>query len=351
MSDNGQQAVRYGWKGDASVEDWMMAEPWQFEFFQAVKILELLYPDRHPPAESTDPDTEVVRFRSRVTLEYPASEVQQIMLPETNHDPFIMTVNLLGLAGQYGPLPIPDTERVLERVARRDRAMRDFLDLFNHRLLSLLVKIRKANHPSLTALQPQDSRTAFYLYSFFGLGNSGLRNRLGVADRSLLYYCGILAQHPRSASGLERFFSDYFTTPVHVRQLAGGWRNLEEDQWSRAGRTGFNQVLGVSALLGRRYWDQQGRFEVNLGPLDFKTFSDFLPIGTAFKPLMELTRFYAGSEVEFTFRLTISAKSIPETRLKQKSRLGWTSWLKTKPIEADDSQVCLRGRRHRLEMR
>jgi type VI secretion system protein ImpH len=341
----------YGWQGEASVEDWLLDEPWKFEFFQAIKILELLHPDRRSPADSVDPDTEVVRFRSRVTLEFPASEVQQLVPPKSKGDPYTMTVNLLGLAGQYCPLPIPDTERVLERISRRDYAMRDFLDIFNHRLLSLLVKIHKANHPSLTSLQPQDSRTAFYLYSFFGLGNSGLRNRLGVVDRSLLYYCGILAQHPRSASGLERFFADYFHTPVHVRQLTGGWRYLEEDQWTRVGQNGFNQVLGRTAFIGQRYWDQQGRFEVQLGPLDFKTFSDFLPVGSGFRPLVELTRFYAGQESEFAFRLTLRAKQIPETRLKRKSRLGWTSWLKSKPITADDSQVRLMGRPHHLEPR
>jgi type VI secretion system protein ImpH len=339
----------YGWKQDASVEQWLLAEPWQFEFFQALKILELLQPARRPVGESSDPDSEVARFRSRVTLEYPASEVQQLVPPAAKDDPFTMTVNLLGIAGQYGPLPIPDTERVLERLHRRDSSMRDFLDLFNHRLLSLLVKIHKAHHPSLTALEPQDSRAAFYLYSFFGLGPSPVRNRLGVPDRGLLYYCGILAQHPRSASGLERLFSDYFRVTARVAQLIGGWRYLEEDQWTRVGLTGRNQVLGVSALVGKRYWDQQGRFEVNLGPLNFQTFSDFLPNGTAFQPLCELTRFYAGPESEYTFRLTLLAGQVPETRLQRNSRLGWTSWLKTRPFTNDDSQVSLQGRKSRFK--
>src|SRR5271167_4169526 len=93
--------VTYGWRGDSSVEQWLLAEPWQFEYFQAVKLLELLHPDRHAPGESSDPDSEVVRFSSRVTLEYPASEVQQIKAPTKKQDPFVMAVNLLGLAGQY----------------------------------------------------------------------------------------------------------------------------------------------------------------------------------------------------------------------------------------------------------
>jgi type VI secretion system protein ImpH len=342
--------VTYGWKAKASVEEWLLAEPWQFEYFQAIKLLELLNPDRASPAESSDPDAEVVRLSSRVTLEYPASEVQQITPPKSKGQPYQMYVNLLGTAGQYGPLPLPDTERILERVARRDSAMRDFLDIFNHRLLSLLLKIRKIHQPSMTAGQPHLDRTAFYLYSFFGLGNPALRNnRLGVPERSLLYYCGILSQHPRSASGLERFFSDYFGAKAIVKQLAGGWRYLESEHWTRIGFTGQNQVLGVSALIGKRYWDQAGVFEMGLGPIDINTFLDFLPIGSAFNSLLTLTRFYAGVDAEFRFRLTLRRREVPETRLRRNSRLGWTSWLKTKPFTKDDSQVVLQGRPFNLK--
>jgi type VI secretion system protein ImpH len=244
---------------------------------------------------------------------------------------------------------MPDTERILERVARRDAAMRDFLDIFNHRLLSLLVKIRKMHRPSMTARQPHIDRTAFYLYSFFGLGNPALRNnRLGIPDRSLLYYCGILSQHPRSASGLERFFSDYFGVKAVVQQFAGNWRYLEEDQWTKVGLTGRNQILGVSALIGKRYCDQQGAFEVGLGPLNLNAFLDFLPIGGAFASLLALARFYAGVDAEFRFRLTLRYAQVPETRLRRNSRLGWTSWLKTKPFTRNDSQVVVQGRPFKL---
>lgn len=345
--------MTYGWKSEASVEEWLLAEPWKFEYFQAVKLLELLNPDRHAPGESSDPDSEVVHLSSRVTLEYPASEVQKITPPASKSLPYLMSVNLMGAAGQYGPLPMPDTERILERISRRDNAMRDFLDIFNHRLLSLLVKIRKVHQPSMTAGKPHQDRTAFYLYSFFGLGNPALRDNdtHTFKERSLLYYCGILAQHPRSASGLERFFSDYFGVKFVVKQFAGGWRYLEEDQWTRVGSSGRNQVLGVSALVGKRYWDQSGKFEVALGPLDFDTFLDFLPppIGSAFLPLNELTRFYAGVDAEFRFRLTLQHRQVPVSRLRRKTYLGWTSWLRTKPFTADDSQVVLQGRPVKLK--
>ena len=104
--------------------------------------------------------------------------------------------------------------------------------------------------------------------------------------------------------------------------------------------------IAESAIVGTQVWDQQGRFRLHLGPLYLHEFLDVLPIGRAFRPLCELTRFYAGQELDFDFVLTIRAPDVPEMRLSVTNgpRLGWTSWLKTREVKADDSQVRLSPR-------
>jgi len=333
----------FGWKQEKSVAEWLFAEPWEFEFFQAVRLLELLYHERIPPGEGMAPEDEVVRFRSVVTQVFSASEVQSLRAPAAPGEPAEMAVNLGSLGGATGPLPATDSDRVVERAWRKDFAPRDFLDLFHHRLLSLLVRTRKAHHPSYTALTPFEGPIAHYLYAFFGLAPAALQNRTRVADRSLVFYAGILSQHPRSASGLEQLLADYFMVPAKVVQLLGQWRNLEPDTWTTIGFRGQNRGLGEGAILGTRVWDQQGRFEVRLGPMPLRTFLDLLPGGSGFEPLCQLTRFYTGPDLEFGFRLTLKAAEVPESRLGQ-SWLGWTSWLKTRPFGADDSQVRLTAR-------
>jgi len=333
----------FGWKQEKSVADWLFAEPWEFEFFQAVRLLELLYHERIPPGEGMSPEDEVVRFRSVVTQVFSASEVQSLRAPAFPGEPAEMAVNLGSLGGATGPLPDADSDRVVERAWREDFAPRDFLDMFHHRLLSLLVRTRKSHHPSYTALTPFEGPIARYLYAFFGLAPAALQNRTRVADRSLVFYAGILSQHPRSASGLEQLLADYFMVPAKVVQLLGQWRNLEPDTWTTIGFRGQNRGLGEGAILGTRVWDQQGRFEVRLGPMPLRTFLDLLPRGSGFEPLCQLTRFYTGPDLEFGFRLTLKAAEVPESRLGQ-SWLGWTSWLKTRPFGADDSQVRLAAR-------
>jgi type VI secretion system protein ImpH len=321
----------------------LFAEPWEFEFFQAVRLLELLRPGNLPPGEGIEADEEVVRFRSVVSHVFPGAEIQALESPKDPGAAPVMTANLFNIGGASGPLPDQDSDLAIERAWRKDYAMRDFLDIFHHRLLSLLVKTRKAHHPAFTPLAPDQGPVAQYLYALFGLAPSSLQGRMQVPDRSFIFYSGILSQHPRSASGLERLLADYFGTPVQVLQLIGQWRQLEPEEWTRLGVTGKNQTLGGGAMVGTRIWDQQGHFEVNLGPMKLPMLRDFLPTGGGYTPLCELTRFYVGPEFDFSFRLKLGAEEVPESRLGQ-SRLGWTSWLKTRRFDHDDSQMRLMPR-------
>jgi len=314
-------ATSYGWRGDASLREWLFAEPWAFEFYQAVRLLDAM----RPSDDAMRPGGSSIAFRSAVSLAFPASEVQAI---EPGEPPRV-TVNFMGLAGLLGPLPHPDTELVLERLWYRDEALRDFFDIFNHRLIELKNRIRRAHHVSLTARAPYEGRAADYLFSLVGLGHASLRNRLPVPDRALLRYSGLLAAHPRSACGLERLLADFFGTRARVRQFEGRWRAVDEDQRTVLGRAGRNQTLGRTAMAGRRYWDQAGRFHVELGPLKRALFDDLLPTGGGYAKLVGLARFYAGPEFEMGFTLVLEAAHLPAAKLGS-SRLGWTSWIPAK---------------------
>jgi predicted component of type VI protein secretion system len=63
--------------------------PYQFDFFQAVRLLGLILPDRAGVGESAKPDEELVRFKVRQSLEFPASSIHNL---ETEIDPAQMTV-------------------------------------------------------------------------------------------------------------------------------------------------------------------------------------------------------------------------------------------------------------------
>ncbi|HEV3470598.1 MAG TPA: type VI secretion system baseplate subunit TssG, partial [Pyrinomonadaceae bacterium] len=336
----------HGWGKDRPVDEWLYEEGYRFDFFQAVKLLELSRPALAPVGEGAEPAREPVRFKSAVGLSFPASDVAEVRPPEGEAGAAEMTVNFMGLAGALGPLHAPTTEQVIERVWRRDTSLRDFLDIFNHRLVSLLYRIRKVHRVGQGGAPPGSDRLSSYLYAAFGLGTPGLRGRMQVKDRSLAFYAGLLGQQPRSMVGLERLLEDYFRVGARGRQFEGRWLVLDEEQRTAIGLAGRNARLGVDATVGGRVWDQQAAFELELGPLALEEFLDFLPTGWAFAPLCDLVRFYAGDECEFRVRLTLKAAEVPAARLGAAggARLGWTSWLKRADWSEDDLRLdCVAG--------
>lgn len=319
----------FGWRKDRPLAEQLFAEAYRFDFFQAVHLLERLLPRTVRVGEGSGVPPEPVRFRSSLMAAFPASEIDRLRLGAAPGEPPEMVVNFMGLAGGFGPLPPPLSEHVLARTRRGDTAARDFLDIFNHRLLSLLYRARTRHRPSLTRGTPADGNFALYLYALFGMALPELRGRMPIPDRALLHYAGILAQAPRSLHGLERVLADYFGVPVSGSPLEGRWLDIDPGERTRIGMAGRNHGLGRGAVLGRRAWDQQAGLRLTLGPLSLPQFLDFLPAGKAHRPLQSLLAFYAESALEPEYRLQLRPEEVPPTRLGRRSgaRLGWTSFL------------------------
>jgi type VI secretion system protein ImpH len=329
---------------DSSVERLLFEEGYRLDFFQAVRVLERLYPYRQPIGGNATPADEVVRFRSRLSLSFPPSAIHEITPAKDGEEPAQITVAFMGLTGLLGVLPRHYTELLLERVRHKDLTLRDFLDLFNHRLISLFYraweKYRVPIAYERVALKRQeDDRFTLCLFDLLGMGTKGLRGRLAMDDKVLLFYAGLLAQHPRSASALAGLLQDYFEVPVAVTQFIGQWLRLSKENRSCLGGDAANNALGVSAVAGERVWDQQAKFKLRVGPLTFPEFCQFLPGESGFRVLVQLSRFFAGMACDFDMQLILKAAEVPWCRLggtgEPAARLGWSAWLKTKEFTRD----------------
>lgn len=338
-----------------SVAEQLFAEAHRFDFYQAVALLELMEPRATPIGVGAEPAREAIRFESAIGMGFPPSDIVQVRdAAEAETRQPRMNVAFLGLGGFRGPLPHAVTEMVLERTARKDRAFRAFLDIFNHRLVSLMYRVRAASRVLLGFRAPDRTPMSRYLRALMGLGTPRLTDRMGVRDRSLLPYAGLLAGAVRSQSGLETLLKDYFRAPVKIRSLHGTWLRIEDDQQTEIGPRGRNNELGISAVLGGRVWDMQSGYLIDIGPISLREYLDFLPIGTRFRPLVSLARFYGGEHLDFDLRLTLRDTDIVQARLgaKDGSLLGWTSWLPPSGHTAGNvGSVCIRGRRQELETR
>lgn len=381
-------AAASGGPGSPLIER-LFRTPQRFVFTQAVRILEWMYlrlAERDPrwrrgsvggdggPDGSLD--REVVGFRGHPSLLFPPATVASLEpAPErpgvgpTEQPPPSMEVAFLGLIGPVGALPQHYTRYVLKRLFVKDRSLREFLALFEHRLVSHFYRAsRKYRLPLVFeesrafAEEPEDDPFTRGLFSLVGLGTEGLRRRLSVDDDVAIFYSGHYSHFPRSAVALEELLSDYFELPIAIEQFAGGWLALGPADCSRTADAkrpeGQNMRLGESTVAGERVWDHQSKFRVRIGPLDEKTFRGLLPRGSLPPKLASLVRLYAGDELDFDVQLVIRRDEIPPARLRaggesQKPggvggiriggdggcELGWTSWLYVDPPRRDDDQV------------
>jgi len=262
-----------------------------------------------------------------------------------------MTVSFLGLTGPVGALPQHYTQTIMDRLRLKDYALRDFLDLFNHRTISLFYRAwEKHRVPPLLerakAEQQEDSFTRA-LFCMVGLGRPALRNRLEVADETFLYYAGIFSHYPRNALSLERMLAEFLQLPVVVQQFQGEWLDLEPQEQTafpgEASPEGLNCQLGITAIAGERVWSIESRFRLRLGPMNYREFCSFFPKGRRLTQLGQLVRTYAGPELDFDVQLILQRHEVPFCQLKagksEGPRLGWNTWACSQAPSTDAEQA------------
>ena len=326
------------------LEDRLFAEPYCFEFFQAVRLLRRFYPNQNNVGLQQPPRSEIVRFGVHPSLVFPPSEIQTLE-PRPGLPP-LMRVNFMGVIGPQGLLPLYYTELVMDRLRAKDPTLRDFLDIFHHRIISLFYRVWQKYRFQVAYEQGDGDQFSQYLFSVIGLGAPALQHRQEMDDQSFLCYAGLFAQQPRTALALELILLDYFGIPVKVEQFLGAWYSLDDSSQCNLDDTIFDcQQLGFGAVVGDEIWDPQSRVRIVLGPLSLERYLDFLPSGSAFSPLQSLVRFYAGDEFDFEVQLILQREQTPACELGAQGaaapQLGWLSWSKTKDMRSDPSEAIL----------
>jgi len=320
----------------------MKEEPYSFRFFQMVRLLGRLYPEKKPVGFFVTPSAELVRFSALPSLTFPASEIQSFA--EHEEKPANLEVNFMGLNVVNGPMPRWYTAALLERQRTRDRATLEFLDIFNHRIVSLFYRAWK-KYRFFIAYETQgqhDDEITQRLYDIVGLGTPYLRNRMAISDESAVYYAGILGNQVRSAEGLKQILEDYFRVPVGIRQFTGAWERLPASQQTFLREaSSSSECLGVGTVVGDEVWNQQGAMTIRLGPMPLEKYRQFLPGARGQKELESWVMFYSRRQFDFIVQLVLARDEVPYTVLQadDSPRLGYESWLKVKALRRDPDET------------
>jgi type VI secretion system protein ImpH len=340
-----------GGRDNSTVATLLQNEPYRFEFFQAVRLLDQMarqQGEHDLPAEpllgqDTPPTQEAIHFRGAVSASFPGCAVQA--LSHNRGAPAQMTVNFMGLTGPNGVLPQHVTMMLIRLQRANDERLSNFQQLFDHRLISLFYRAwekhrflvtydrcRRTGRPIL-----QDTFTRCVL-SLCGFGSANLLQRYAFRDELLAYYAGHLAHRPRNAISLAALLADFLGACVSVEQFVGKWYTIDPQETSvipsRAAKHGRCARLGRELILGERVFLADRLFRVIVGPLALSTYEGLLPIGAWFKPLQDWIGTYANPDFDAQVQLLLLAEQVPPCRIGAGgSRLAWTSFVRSKPFD------------------
>jgi len=346
-SESGVQTADLSDVRFAPVRAMLERDPWSVQFFQAVRLLERLYPERNPVGLFVSPFTEVVQFSSLPTLAFPASEIQDLQ-PGKDGRP-AMQVNFMGLSCAVGALPNAYTEFLLERARAKDRSPAEFLDIFNHRIISLFYRAwqKYRFYIAYERTGAGDDVISSRLLDLIGLGTPELTRRMEISDSACLYYVGLLSHRRPTAQGLKQLIEDYFEVPVEIEQFTGTWRRLPPNNLTFLRDTGaFCEQLGMGSIVGDEAYDQHGALTIRLGPMGFDRYREFLPGARASKELHAWLRIYTNREFDFVVQLVLERDEVPRMMLGEDgvsaSRLGLVSWVRNRDLHRDPDEATYR---------
>ena len=315
-----------------------------FSFFQAVRLLRRLYPERRGIGEFARPDDEVVRFTVNPSLAFAAGDVQDVRLEE-DEQPALETT-FMGLVGNQGVLPIQYSALVMEERRWDDQPLTNFLDIFQHRMLSLFYRAWESSRFYVPFERGEGDPVSAHALDLIGLGQERLRRRMGVRDETFLFYCGLLAARQRGAQLLEQLLADYFEVPVEIQQFVGAWYPLSEDSQCRIDDEILDPDagLGIGTVVGDEIWDPQARVRVRVGPVARDVYDEFLPGGPAHDSLKAITGFFSDGQLEFELQLVLARDDVPGVVLggePDAAPLSWCTWLRTRSMDRDADETTL----------
>ena len=308
----------------------LIPEARRYSFFRLVYLLERLFPGAPPIGQLGPASHERIRLRGDIGLTFASSDIAE--LANTKYPDEIerarMSVSFMGLYGSVSPLPTHFAESIaLSDYQGGPQPIREFLDVFHHRLISLFYRTWTKYRFSVMYRTKGDD--PFTRRMFCAVGIDGFKDHTTPLQRFLyLKYAPLLALKSRSARGLDVVLSDMFgEMGVSIEQFVGHWTLIEKPLRNKVGVA--NSVLGESLTIGRYVYDGTGRFTIKLGPLSYDDYLSFLPGGHR-RPLVKgIVDTFTRGIYDVMLELHVKKDEAPRLKLSsdRPSVLGRTAWL------------------------
>ncbi|GAB1261898.1 type VI secretion system baseplate subunit TssG [Aurantivibrio plasticivorans] len=307
--------------------------------FQLVRLLER-HAQKQADARDEDvttlgddglPTDEVVRFKSNLNMAFSAGAYEQLRTSQSgvDGDKHEILVNFMGLLGTSGVLPQHYTRLAQVRNKQKDYALSGFLDLFNHRLVSLYyrswVKYRVAAQYEIFR-----SKNKVDPFSQLVKGLSGNTDR--TISETQQFYSGYFSRKVRSGTNLQMMLKHFTNTDVDIKYFQGRWLEIAKEDRSRLSsvNTSRSLTLGQGLPLGKRCWDMQSAIKLILGPISHELYQRIGPGSKKYQQMTALIKAYVPINMQVKLEYLVESDGRFNCRLDGQFKLGRNAWLISK---------------------
>ena len=329
--------------------------PYAHDLFQTLRRIQALSPASPRLGEALRPKDEAVRVGQDPEMDFAPATIRSFdasaPVPRLGQRAF-------GLFGPMGPMPTHLTEYVRERGHNHnDPTLSRFADVFHHRAALLFFRAWAQSRPVVHRDRPWDDDFARWVGALFGQGTRAFTDRNAIPDDAKRLQAAALSKGPRNAEGLIKILRQYFGVPVQLQAYVGHWLPLQPEDCTRllpSTSPARNSALGQRAVLGRRVWDRQSNFRIDMGPLTWAQYQRFMPGQPARIALRDWMRQYLGLGMSYEVRLKLKGTEVPPLQLQRHAkdaagrssrhagRLGLNAWLGSKKPLPDQASLHLR---------
>ncbi|MBU3004978.1 type VI secretion system baseplate subunit TssG [Paraglaciecola arctica] len=275
---------------------------------------------------SVSPKQDCVRFGQSALLHFHSSAFTTVRFEPKTGD-YKLKNSYWGMLGINGPLPSHLTEYAIERNYRlKDKTFTEFLDVFNHRFISLFYRAWADSEPTVSHDRPDNDTFKKRLNAFSGEANV-YRDTFGQNGNVHQYLSGLFSHKNRSSKVLSQLLSEHLHLEVSISEFQGQWYQLEEGEQTQLGKN--NSALGVNSISGNRTFQRSFNFAINIGPVDYSDYISLLDNKQRFESIVELTQKAVGQEYEFTINIILKPQQSRPSRLGL-AKLGINSWCQDK---------------------
>lgn len=348
------------WLENPRVLERLLDEPYRFEFFQAVRLLERWFTE-HGGVQPRHALPHHIGFRTTLTTTFPPSELEQalsfdgqgeqladktvraIAMMDGEISRVDITPAFFGLLGSQGALPLRYTEQlVTAQQSHPDRASQRFFDIFSNRSTALFYAAWKKYRLPLHYELDCNERYRPILKALAGVADdssdAALREEPGaLVDDAVAGHSAAVRHRAVSAVYLQRTLYDYFGIPIRIEQFIGHKYAVPPEEQSSTGIA--NMSLSSTAMLGEHVWLRHVRARLVLGPLSASQYEDFLPNAPSTSELIRLLHLLVGMTLEFELQPVLKSEEVKPVQLGSNGRVGYDAFLVTRSSQVDRSEM------------